>query len=520
MAPVSMKAIVLNDSALTAKYGPAGRTAIHTALGRMIAADAVRGITSVLFDIGDAAQMAAVGGAPVAGPKDQPGAKNAVDAIYAAHQPDYILLLDGPDVVPHIALHRIAGIVDADATTDSDLPYASPSAFSWQASAYLAVTRVIGRLPAARGETEPQHLIGLIEASVAVGQQQAAQPDGGHFAITADVWTASTQMSLASVFGSATPLDIAPPDAHPGINAGLAQRTHFINCHGGQADWRFYGEKAGAFPVAMDTPGVGAAVVGAGALVAAECCYGAELYDYRLLGRHAPLCLTYLAKGACAMLGSTNIAYGPASGNGQADFMAQFFLKEVLAGASTGRALLQARQSFIASQTMSSPVNMKTLAQFLLLGDPSLHPVAAPKETEAKAMPLGDAVAKGMAPQLDPVSARRMRRFWLDSEGMAAASIATQLGRKAAKPSAGVERFMEVARDNGFGGKPAVFTVSGGAAFKATSKAFDQKRQVAVVSKSVPCNGADGTPLFVSTRVMIGHMLGDGVFMIEECESR
>ena len=160
MPAVSMKAIVLNDAALTAKYGAAGRAAIHKALGRMIAADGKRGINSLVFDIADKAQMKAVKGTAVAGPRDQAAAKAVVDAIHEAHLPDYIMLLDGPDVVPHIALHHIAGITDADSTTDSDLPYASAAPFDWQAAAYLAVTRVVGRLPAARGETDPVRGIG------------------------------------------------------------------------------------------------------------------------------------------------------------------------------------------------------------------------------------------------------------------------------------------------------------------------------------------------------------------------
>ncbi|RYE09503.1 MAG: hypothetical protein EOP22_08535 [Hyphomicrobiales bacterium] len=519
MAAVSMKAIVLNDAALTAKYGAAGRAAIHKALGRMIAADAKRGIKSRVFDIADKAQMKAVKGVAVAGPKDQAGAKAAVDAIHEAHLPDYIMLLDGPDVVPHIGLHHIAGITDADSTTDSDLPYASAAPFDWQAAAYLAVTRVVGRLPAARGETDPATLIGLIDASIAHGKQTAA-PGGGHFAISTDAWTVSTQMSLTSVFGSAAALFVSPKDGHTAIDKRLAQGAHFINCHGAQGDWRFYGEKAGAFPVAMDAPGVTAAKVGSGAVVAAECCYGAELYNYLWLATHPPLCLTYLWKGAAAVLGSTNIAYGPAAGNGQADYLTQFFLKEVLAGASTGRALLQARQSFVGSQTMSTPVNLKTLAQFLLLGDPSLHPVMAPKATQGAAIPAGDVAPKGLAKPLDPVTARRMRRFWLDSEGKAVASSASRVVRKAAKASPGVKQFMATARQHGYAGRAQVFTVGGGDMFKTTAKVFDQGRQLAIVSRQVPCVAKDGTPLFTSTKVMVGHMLGNGVYMIEECESR
>ena len=50
----------------------------------------------------------------------------------------------------------------------------------------------------------------------------------------------------------------------------------------------------------------------------------------------------------------------------------------MLAGASLGRALLTARQRYVAAQPAMTPVDLKTLAQFSLLGDPSIHLVTPP----------------------------------------------------------------------------------------------------------------------------------------------
>lgn len=66
------KVVVLNQAALTAKYGAAAPT-IDAAITTLIAAD-----------------MAAVSGAPVIAPGDDQGAKAAIDAIYAALAPDYM----------------------------------------------------------------------------------------------------------------------------------------------------------------------------------------------------------------------------------------------------------------------------------------------------------------------------------------------------------------------------------------------------------------------------------------------
>jgi hypothetical protein len=521
MALSSIKAIITNRAAIVGKYGHHGSTQVDKALHRLIAADKKRGLTTLIFDLSDLASMTAVGATVVLGPQDETGAKAAVDAIHTAHQPDYIMLLDGPDVVPHISLHRISGITDLDTTTDSDLPYASPAGFSKQASAFLAVLRVVGRLPAARGEKSPARLISLIDASISHKSLTTADL-ASYFAISADKWLVSTQLSLKNVFGGHGALLVSPADGHTTIDLSLSRPVHLINCHGAVNDWRYYGEKAGNFPVAMETPGFAPVHIHAGSVIAAECCYGANLYDYTLSGAHPPLCLTYLWKGACAVMGSTNISYGPAASNGQADFMAQYFLKEILAGASTGRAMLQARQTFVRNQIMSNHLNLKTLAQFQLLGDPSLHPIVAGNDQPQDIM-TADAEVVPKTIRLGPeaeVSERKFRRLVLDSEGRAAASSATKLGRRGQFPGGALAQFVARTRALGLHGEPKVFAVSGGSSIRATNKTFGERRHIAIVMNETQCVDEAGRELFPSCRAVIGHMLGDSFFLIEECESR
>jgi hypothetical protein len=87
-----------------------------------------------------------------------------------------------------------------------------------------------------------------------------------------------------------------------------------------------------------------------------------------------PICQRYLAQGAYGFFGSSTIAYGPEDSNGAADLITQYFLLAILEGASLGRAALMARQRFVAEVAELDPVDLKTLAQFNLLGDPSVHP--------------------------------------------------------------------------------------------------------------------------------------------------
>jgi hypothetical protein len=124
--------------------------------------------------------------------------------------------------------------------------------------------------------------------------------------------------------------------------------------------------------------------------VAAECCYGAELYDAAVLQPAAPaICYTYLQHGAVAFLGSSTIAYGPADSNALADLITQYFIKSILKGdVSTGRAFLEARQRFLTdSGPQLDPYELKTLAQFYLLGDPSVVPVLPGVAVTNKSIP-------------------------------------------------------------------------------------------------------------------------------------
>ena len=362
---------------MTGKYGPKGFATVKAALQNLIKADAKRGLTTQCYWVDDAAQMKKVGGASPINPKDERGTKLAVDAIATAVSPDYIVLLDGPDVMPHIVLDNPLPN-DGDATVDSDLPYASPSGFARQVAKYLKVTRVVGRIPNVPGADTPDRLVSCLN----VAANATARPSNAYssyFGLSAEVWEDSTKMSLDAAFGNHARLDIAPPAAPPATNTHLANLSHFINCHGASLSPEFYGQSGNNYPVSLDSNQVSANAP-ADVVVTAECCYGAQLYDPVNAGIADPICMAYLGRGALGYLGSTTIAYGPSKSNAQADLLTQYFFENILAGASTGRALLQARIRFVTGQKMSDPSNLKTLAQFLLLGDPALTPCTSAPE--------------------------------------------------------------------------------------------------------------------------------------------
>jgi hypothetical protein len=193
--------------------------------------------------------------------------------------------------------------------------------------------------------------------------------------LSADVWNGSTTLSLQQAFGSANLINLSPPTGPPWAVGTLDARSHFINCHGSPADPQYYGQHGNSYPVSHHAAKLAGLVDGT--VAAVECCYGAELYDPAVAGGQMGICNAYLAARAYGFLGSSTIAYGPAATNGAADLLCQFFMKHVVAGASTGRAALQARQDFILGMAVADPMDLKTIGQFSLMGDPAIQPVVA-----------------------------------------------------------------------------------------------------------------------------------------------
>jgi hypothetical protein len=163
------------------------------------------------------------------------------------------------------------------------------------------------------------------------------------------------------------------------LSSESSPHLHFINCHGATADPRFFGQRNSQsenYPVAHTARHLDG-LVSEGTVVAAECCFGAELYDPCRFHHQTPrICYAYLVGGAYGFLGSSTISYRPSRGNARADLICRYFFERLLLGAPLGRALLEARQQFVLDTPLLHPSDLKTLAQFSLLGDPSIHPVA------------------------------------------------------------------------------------------------------------------------------------------------
>ena len=377
---LSRKIVVTNRSALQGKYGSSGVTAIEKAIKRLAAADAKRGFATRLVFL----DTAALGAARVVDPTDPAENKAAIDAVVKKQRPEYLVILGSHDVVPYQDLkNKLHDPADPESDPDrfvgSDLPYACDTPYSQDVTRFLGPTRVVGRIPDLTGAGTPAYLLAQLKAIVAATTRPRPQ---SAFAISARVWTKSTKMSVRNILGAVPVVNISPKAGPKFRKAQFQERVHFVNCHGNQADHTFSGEgPPERYSTAMDARKLDG--VGAGTVAAFECCYGADLYDPHGLPSMS-IANRYLAKRAAGVLASTTIAYGPEDDNANADVICQIFIEQTLRGASLGRALLESRLAYVRGQSVVDPYDEKTLAQFVLLGDPSLHPFSEAEKPKTK----------------------------------------------------------------------------------------------------------------------------------------
>lgn len=423
------KLIVSNETALRAKYGPL-LSNIKAAVDAWIAADAARGLTTAFISLDDAATMARYG-VNAASVGDEAAHKSAFDAIFKAEKPSYAVLLGAPDVLPHVTLKNpvynpAAPTDDPDVNVPSDLPYACDAPYSNEPSDFVGATRVVTRLPDINGASDPTALTAAIEyagkAEKLAREDYAAQ----YLGATASVWHKSTSLSLTAVFGSSSAMKDVPPATFQWSSGELSSLSHFFNCHGADQDTHYYGQKGNQYPVAHDASFISGKLK-VGVVLAAECCYGAQLFNPAATANQPGIANIYVKEGAVAVWGSTTIAYGPSDSNGQADLICQYFFDEILAGSSVGMAALRARQRFTSQASTLGPSDLKTLVQYIALGDASAQPVMNTPTYAQKTTPKAGAFLADTLAQ----ESRYQRRVAAQQDG----TIASLFRRRAAAES-------------------------------------------------------------------------------------
>jgi hypothetical protein len=387
----SIKLSITIRSNLVKKYPAPALARIDAAVAEWINADEARAIRTVHVALDDAVAMKPYKVAALKGAITAAKVKDKLDAIVARLSPDYIVLFGSGEIVPHFSVpnpsHDEDG--DDDKVVPTDNPYACSTKFDRKKrKTYLVPDRVVGRIPDVPGDADPVWLERYLKQATLWKPRAASAYRKGFYVCTA-TWRKAGESCVATLNVKKADLLIVPPAGRRSAKVKAQERglRHMIKCHGADADSTFYGENtnprvADPFPEALRSPDLQGRVK-KGAVVGAMCCYGANLFDPTTRAAvHAgepPICSQYLKLGAHGFLGSSTIAWVGFDEMTCADWIVTGFLKSATGGASLGRAALEAKQDFLRwiQQQGNTPdvADEKTLIQFMLLGDPSIHPV-------------------------------------------------------------------------------------------------------------------------------------------------
>lgn len=394
----SIKLSVTVKSGLEGKYKPADLQQINDAVKRWIEADAKRGIQTVHVHVDDATEMNALGVAPVLGEVTPEKIKQAIDDLWnkLTPTPDYLVLFGGDDIVPMFQVPNPSGWEepDTDETVPSDNPYATHLSFLPldPTNPYVIPERAIGRIPDMLSDPDPGWFVDYLETATNWQSKAATAYNRRPYAIcTAECEDAGTEVMQKTFAASDVPL-LCPPNSDaavsPAVQDQLAAELHLIKCHGNQGDATFWGfseldQATKEHPCAAINSATLKALPKSAAVVASMCCYGARIFSpadpkARSPGEW-PVASAYLRKGALGFMGSTMMAWVGRSHMGPADWIVQGYLKNVLAGDSLGGAFLACKQDYHSHYSLKDHVltsdEQKTLIEYVLLGDPSIHPV-------------------------------------------------------------------------------------------------------------------------------------------------
>ena len=397
----SVKLSVTVKSRLEKKYNTDALYKINAAVERWKSADAKRGIQTVHVHVDDSMEMNNLGVAPVLDEATPERIKQAIEELWnkLTPTPDYLVLFGSDDIVPMFPVPNPSfgnnSNVDTDKTVPTDNPYATHLSFSpSDTHSYRIPERAIGRIPdmvsepgAPDGSGDPAWFIAYLDTATNWEPSAASVYNTPYAICTAEAEDAGTEFMQKTFTDTSLQPLLCPPHSDaadsPATRDELSAGLHMIKCHGNKEDATFWGfseadQTTKDHPCAAITSAILTALPNAPKVVATMCCYGAQIFSPKGADPW-PVASTYLRKGALGFVGPTMMAWVHTSGLGPADWVVQSYLKNILAGQSIGNALLSSKQDYhsfysLDDNTFADPDD-KTLIEFILLGDPSIHPV-------------------------------------------------------------------------------------------------------------------------------------------------
>jgi hypothetical protein len=349
----TVKLSVTVNRRLRRKYSAAALKTINAAIKKWIAADAEPRHRTVHVALDDATAISARV-SPISGAATAGRIKNTIDKLWARLNPDYLVLFGGNDIIPMFVVTNPSYDPngDDDEKVPTDNPYASSSAFrASKLDSYIIPDRVVGRIPDMMSDGDPAWLVDYLTTATASALQSAGVY-ANLYNICCDEWKGAGAACTQYIGAPAASLFISPPTDDQSADAQnkLSTRLHMIKCHGAQLDPKFYGQKGSTYPEALRSVTLKPRLK-PNTLVAAMCCYGAQIYSPADPAAtdpgEWPIASTYLRKGGLGFAGSTMIAWVGVPQMMCADWIVAGYLKGVLGGASLGRAFLESKQDYI-----------------------------------------------------------------------------------------------------------------------------------------------------------------------------
>jgi hypothetical protein len=367
------------------KKNSAALKRIYAAIEHWKNEDTKRGIQTVHIALDDPDDMKEWGARPVTGEATPEKIKRAIDRLWEkiTPMPDYLVLFGGHDIVPMFEVTNPTNLwkKDDDQTLLTDNPYASSKRFRYSdQKSYLIPNRVIGRIPDMLCDPNPAWFVDYLKTASKWKSRDASTYNRPYAIFTAEAKDAGMACIQQAFAKPKLPWFTCPPtsDISSPARDRLSKRLHMIKCHGNPGDPAFWGyrisdEDKPAITSKTLKPRLKSATV-----VATMCCFGAQIF----LPKDAdswPLASTYLRKGALGFVGATRKAWVGLDEMSGADWIVSDFLRRVLEGASIGRAFLESKQDnpgyFYTRGQVQGIQEEKTLIEYILLGDPSIHPV-------------------------------------------------------------------------------------------------------------------------------------------------
>ena len=319
---------------------------------------------------------------------------NILFPLYLVTVPHYLMIVGDSTVVPMMDWDNVSDVYDD--TVPSDLPYLTLDTTSpWDGVEYSFenITQ-LGRIPA-KAKNGFSEAIAYFERA----KNFAGYTSTNSFAYSAYVW----QRTTVAEFSHLNPNLITSPKytSNP-KDAGsdglwlleqLSPDYNMVcfNLHGSDETHIWSGQLGEYFyPDAFEKRLL---PQNNGYVLLTEACYGARpTYSDSIV-------VNALQNGCMAFVGSTRVAYGWDNGQiGCADIIAQQFTYHVAKGETVGESFLKALSEL--SNREMSEIEIKTLAEFALYGDPSVKLIKPNAHSMQKSKKFG-ATAKYSKPKKD-----------------------------------------------------------------------------------------------------------------------